>query len=128
MEAYAWPPWYRTALTAPVVPFAALTLNHGLSSSRIPNTIVSPVRPSEPATPDALTMSRNTETIGDYQMTTRHLTAALVMAAMVTMMPTAADAQSGDAPAPMRTADQPKVRAFREWLLRRARETGLSGG
>lgn len=30
--------------------------------------------------------------------------------------------------APERSADQPKVRAFREWLLRRARETGLSGG
>ncbi len=30
--------------------------------------------------------------------------------------------------APERTADQPKVKAFRDWLLRRARETGLSGG
>ncbi|MEQ8320026.1 MAG: transcriptional regulator GcvA [Rhodospirillales bacterium] len=30
--------------------------------------------------------------------------------------------------APERSADQPKVKAFREWLLRHARETGLSGG
>lgn len=29
--------------------------------------------------------------------------------------------------APERTADQPKVRAFREWILETARETGLSG-
>jgi len=29
--------------------------------------------------------------------------------------------------APERTADQPKVKAFRDWLLRHARETGLSG-
>jgi len=28
---------------------------------------------------------------------------------------------------PERTADQPKVKAFRDWLLRHARETGLSG-
>jgi len=30
--------------------------------------------------------------------------------------------------APERTADQPKVRAFREWILKRARETGLTRG
>jgi len=29
--------------------------------------------------------------------------------------------------APERTADQPKVKAFRDWLLRHAKETGLSG-
>ncbi len=29
---------------------------------------------------------------------------------------------------PERTADNPKVKAFREWLLRRAAETGLTGG
>jgi hypothetical protein len=50
-------------------------------------------------------MSGNTETIGDYQMPTRYLTAAVAIVAAVTMMPTAADAQSGDAPTPMRTAE-----------------------
>lgn len=30
--------------------------------------------------------------------------------------------------APERTADHPKVKAFREWILRTAQETGLSGG
>jgi hypothetical protein len=38
-------------------------------------------------------------------MTTRHLTAAVAIAASVALLPTAADAQSGDAPAPMRTAE-----------------------
>ncbi|WNK00622.1 transcriptional regulator GcvA [Thalassospiraceae bacterium LMO-JJ14] len=30
--------------------------------------------------------------------------------------------------APERSADQPKVKAFREWIVRRAKETGLTGG
>ena len=30
--------------------------------------------------------------------------------------------------APERTADHPKIRAFRDWIMRRARETGLTGG
>ncbi len=29
--------------------------------------------------------------------------------------------------APERIADQPKVKAFREWIIRTARETGLTG-
>ena len=30
--------------------------------------------------------------------------------------------------APERSADQPKVKAFRDWIVRRAKETGLTGG